>query len=165
MPSLINRVPPGLLSLLGIKALGQNPSVLADILTPELDVTDLYFAAFSEQAGGTTGAITTAGTAPFSALTVPPGELWYLDRLAIVSTGALAASTTYRVAAAIYDNAGQRLEYVDQSESFVTGDRCVCRLSRPFILGPAMSPALFTLSTTGTAQTFRYDGRFARMVI
>lgn len=95
MPSIINRVPTGLLSALDLKARGQNPHLLDDLVSPQIDLWPLYIAGreHAEQV------VVAAPAAPWSgwvaALTVPEGEAWYVLRynVGIDGTGPGAGDT------------------------------------------------------------------------
>jgi hypothetical protein len=101
MPQLINRVPPGLLSLLGIKGTGQNPVLLADELVTTLNTTEAYYAAVSQPYQDV---VTTPGTVGFFGGTIsspPAGELWVFPNVQCAFGAPLAAGTTSKVRLAV----------------------------------------------------------------
>jgi len=96
--ALINRVPVGLLSLLGIRAGGQNPAVLEDQVRPVIDLTALYLASFIERNVDSNN-VTVVG-AFASNLIVPQGEAWYVHRYTIITSAALGAGQAFQIAPA-----------------------------------------------------------------
>lgn len=166
MPSLVNRVPPGLLSLLGIKALGVNPSVLGDELTAELDVTSLYLASNAELLGGATNTLTAPGVFPVGALLVPAGELWVVNRASAHATANLAAATTYRYRIAVYDAPNQRIVQVGSLATGTVGERLSSAFDEPIVMPAGEQLVIFCeQATLGTAQTMRIDAKVTRLVI
>lgn len=73
MPSRINKVPDGLLDLLDLKALGQNPSVFPDTVQPSIDLFPFYAAGdlrqYREQ-------VNSAAAGSLVTLRIPTGEIW-----------------------------------------------------------------------------------------
>jgi hypothetical protein len=84
----INKQPNGLLGFLGIKNGGRNPSTLAEILSPTLDLAQLYYASYVEYVQNN---LIITGLGPFFALGTPNNESWYVDsfgvRSATLATG------------------------------------------------------------------------------
>lgn len=87
MPSNINSYPPGLLSLLGIKALGQYPSVLPDTVQPTIDLNQFYFGYGATFVKEDTDTAQPIGQKGFNIGTAGVGELL------IITSGALYFST------------------------------------------------------------------------
>lgn len=100
MPSQINRVPPGLLSLLGIKALGQNPSVLNDTVQPTVDLIRWYLSIYS-QLETSDVAVGAVGIVISTTLRAGPGEMLILDGAASFTLNQLPATTEYRYQLAV----------------------------------------------------------------
>lgn len=72
MPTQINKVPNGLLSLLDLKQLGKNPGFLSDQVIPSIDVLAAYGSYDLRMLNDVGGA-----SAPFgTVITVPTGEVW-----------------------------------------------------------------------------------------
>lgn len=166
MPSLINRVPPGLLSLLGIKALGQNPSVLGDLLQAHLDVTSLYLNAFADVTAATTTAFSSPGIQGPSGFTVPPGEMWVVTRACAYTSSALAAATAARVRMAVYDTVQQRLQLVGEAASGIAGERMSCALDGPIVLTSGEAVQVYCEAfTAGTGFAMTVAAKIAKLTV
>lgn len=150
MPSLINRVPPGLLSLLGIKALGQNPSVLSDTIAAEIDVAPLYLQAFSELVANSTTPFTTTGIVG-GLVVVPAGEMWIVNRAACYAGAVIGAATTCRIKLVVYESVSQRILLTSEASTATTGERFLCSLQGPLVLSSGEQVAVFCESFTGAA--------------
>ena len=77
--SAINRVPQGLLALLGIKQLGRNPNQLAETSQPIVDVTQMYASEkgwLTAEAASPAGAILSSNQ--YAPIEIPAGESWYV---------------------------------------------------------------------------------------
>jgi hypothetical protein len=93
MPSPINQIPQGLLSLLSAKGQGNNPGLILDDVNPVLDVRDMYLVALREQVTG--GPVAAAvGSVQLTALTVPAGEVWFVWAYCVVSAPGAGAACT-----------------------------------------------------------------------
>lgn len=97
MPSVINRVPPGLLSLLDIKAQGENPRFLGDQVTPTFDFWQLYEI---EKREPRASAVVGSGTVGLKAtIQVPNNEYWHVLQMSSAATsiaaGEIAAFCCY----------------------------------------------------------------------
>jgi hypothetical protein len=166
MPSLINRVPPGLLSLLGIKAVGQNPTLLGDALTGFIDLTPLYTAGFAEIASAATSSVSSTGVSVIPQNLVPAGELWVVTRAAMFASANLAATTTYRLRLAVWDSIASRVVDCGPSVSAAAGERPATYIDGPFVMSPGEQIALICESVTlGTAQGFTISCKFSRLSI
>ena len=100
MPSLIQRIPPGLLSFLGLKSTGQNPNNLSDTVVPVLDLEHLYLAQ-DLQVSSNTQNVANAGQS--ISLAVPNGEAWRVLGFGY-SADTLTATATLKVALKIAPN-------------------------------------------------------------
>jgi hypothetical protein len=90
----IQRLPAGLLDLLGMQSTGDTPHLISGEVVPMLDLIDLYLV---DRLRGTNAA-TANVAAPGSLLTTvgpTPGEMWLCYGLSASSNGALAAATGY----------------------------------------------------------------------
>lgn len=167
MPSLINRVPPGLLSLLGIKAMGENPVVLTDELTPSIELLDFYAGANAIRLNGSTGNITGTGLFQVTALQPPTGEIWLINTCCYRTNAALAAATTIRGRAVVHDVSLGVPVYADSGTlTGTTGEVPSMGWSRPVIVQPGYGVGLFIDSATiGTAPTVRFDALLLRLTV
>lgn len=73
MPSLIQRIPWGLLAALGIKGTGRNPNELSDTVAPVIDVAGYYASPFFEIVTDTKNVQNVGDNVQ---LEVPAGETW-----------------------------------------------------------------------------------------
>lgn len=73
--SRINRVPFGLQDLLGSQNFGDNPSELAQVVAPSLDMLPFLSA---ERMSYEYASASVSGNAEIASMVVPEGELWYL---------------------------------------------------------------------------------------
>ena len=90
-PFSIQRVPQGLLSLLGMKGTGRNPDVLNESVVPTLEQVGFYTDGSLEFEEDVSVGIFTAGV--FSSLVVPDGEIWALKGVNGQYSGAAGAAT------------------------------------------------------------------------
>jgi len=167
MPSLINRVPPGLLSLLGIKAMGENPVVTTDELRPTIELLNFYVGPNSTRLNGSTGNITGTGLFQVTALAPPTGEIWLVDSCCYRTNAVLAAATTIRGRAVVHDVSLGVPVYADSGTlSGTTGEIPSMGWSRPVIIGPGYGVGIFIDSAViGTAPTIRFDCKLLRLSI
>lgn len=167
MPSLINRVPPGLLSLLGIKAMGENPVVLSDQLQPTLELSDLYAGANAIRLNGSTGNITGTGLFQVTALQPPSGEIWVVSSCCYRTNAALAAATTIRGRAVVHDVSLGVPVYADSGTlTGTTGEQPSMGWARPVIIPPGYGVGVFIdAAIIGTAPTVRFDALLLRLAI
>lgn len=89
MPYPIGKLPRGLTALLSLRSSGDTPQVLADSAVLTLDATPLYLLDSREATGFFTNAAPATGFNFFTtAMTVPPGELWYVwHYILVLQTG------------------------------------------------------------------------------
>jgi hypothetical protein len=139
VPSLINEVPPGLLSLLGIKALGVNPSTLPDVLTPTIELRDLYVSGNGQFVSAQTSAALAVGVTGLASVpNVSPGELWIVDCIAAVTSAVLAAGTTVQYWVGIRDGAtGAVYRKCSDTAQGTVGSRPGCGSSGGHFIMPA----------------------------
>lgn len=168
MASLINRVPPGLLSLLDIKASGQNPTILPDTLVPQLDVTDLYLNGFGEQASVLTAAITANGFWGVTAFDAGPGELIVLTSCVAYVDANLGAGTSLTYALVIADNTGVSAPYalIAPEVTGTVGGRPMTGSTRNWIIPPGYRIGAYaTQGPYAVAPQVRIGGRFVRLKV
>ncbi len=94
LPAIINRVPPGLLNLLGLKQTGRNPSSMAEFVQPIMELRDWYFAASQQVTTGSAVPANSAFQAVTIPITVPQDETWYVLQLSALLTRDAAAVAT-----------------------------------------------------------------------
>lgn len=167
MPSLVNRVPPGLLSLLGIKAGGNNPSVLPDVLTPTLELLELYVAGNAVDGVAATSVITGLGVWGVAAFQPNPGELLYVERMSVSRTAGLAAGTTYTLQPCLYDlNTASKIFAVGPAITATAGLSLLTASERPFIVPPGYRLAAFCSQfVAGTVVSFNVAARYTTLSI
>jgi hypothetical protein len=165
VPQPINRVPPGLLSLLDIKSLGVNPVQLADQMSPVIDLANLYIESISTTRSGVTATVNSTGAkSPATGFSFQPGagEIFVLTKAAVAGSAQNPSATTYRIQACVYDNAlGPVLEVGNPVEGNA-GDWVAASINRPLILTPGQGFGLFVADVTlGTAITFQISAQVA----
>lgn len=158
MPSIINRVPSGLLGLLGSKGTGASPQALADYVQPVLELDPYYFATTATHAAITTATLGSVAFFPGVAslfgdlpMVVPSGEIWVVHHAAARS-GAMAAATDIRIQLAVIQN-GQSTPWVLGNESeAAAGEALGSSFSCPIVMLPLHQiGVLCTRSVLGTA--------------
>lgn len=168
MPSLINRVPPGLLSFLGIKALGQNPSQLSDELTPVLELGSLYLAPYSETRQFQTAVINAPGFFSASGALVPAGKIWVCGSISLNTSGVIAAATTYTGMGLCWNPTGTSIIY-DVGAPLVTATaagRLLTGVNELRVLPPGAQLGVHGQAVTvGTAQLFYVNVRLIELDI
>lgn len=165
MPQLINRVPPGLLSLLDIKALGQNPSVLSDLVQPTIDLSSFYYRIFSSMITDFTAVPAAVGFQPVTAFDAGPGEILICAGLGCIADSALAAGTTVRWTPVIADQAtGRVLSQVAPEASGTAGEQPYTGTDEIVALGPGTRLGVMIESLTlGTGPRARISARVLRL--
>ncbi|HET9045165.1 MAG TPA: hypothetical protein VFN70_18550 [Burkholderiales bacterium] len=100
---VINRIPPGLLRLLGLQQLGRNPEALTGELVPVIEMREWYL--ISQLEALTSGPqVPAAGPQNFSqtlapTLVVPQSEWWYVHQFSAQFTNAAAGPVAGRISA------------------------------------------------------------------
>lgn len=166
MPSLINRVPPGLLSLLGIKSLGQNPQFLPDTVQVTLAMERLYVSGFAAREVSSTGAFASPGFKATS-LAPNPGELMVLDGICGYSLAALGAGTTLKFKIVIADNAsGTPTAVLSETASGTAGEIPSCGSDR-LVVVPAGSVLGIHVDqlVVGVNPNVRLEARVIRLAV
>lgn len=165
MPGLINRVPQGLLSLLDLKAQGENAKQLGGELQTVIDTSDLYIGSIRRSQSST---ITPAGVGLnlFTALTVPAGFVWVVTHATVFNAGVLpAAATNAFVCGYQPADTAQFVGLGDLGQS-VTGERGVSTYSgRIFALQPGDTLAAFVTRSTGAPGDLRCVIAFASLTV
>lgn len=169
MPLPINRVPPGLLSLLDTKSGGVNPLQLSEVLSGSLELLPFYTAANSGLASGNTAATNAVGavapTASGNNFRVPNSELWILSYMAVRSAAVLGAATTVKAALCVYDVALGVVTWSEAYQTFTTGERVCVGTNRVLVLGPNDGVGVHFAAYTGVAEVYQFNGQLTRLVI
>lgn len=87
-PAIVNRIPPGLLSLLGLKNTGRNPAALSAELRGVIELRDWYLASIAQTIGqsGTVNNVQNQFITFAPTLQVPDTEWWFLHYSAAAFT-------------------------------------------------------------------------------
>lgn len=88
MPSIINRIPPGLLSMLDIKAQGENPKFLSDTVTPGMEFLPFY--ELQKYEAQVSSIIATAAVGFSAGIQVPEGQYWHVKHHSVFVTNVAA---------------------------------------------------------------------------
>lgn len=98
----IQVIPPGLTGLLQLKQTGRVPSTLLEDVRGVIELRDWYLTARRVDVAGLVGGqpsrVTVTGQQGFAVfttnpVTVPSGQLWYVEQATVVASGGLAADT------------------------------------------------------------------------
>ncbi len=147
MSGEINRVPEGLLSLLDMKARGQNPRTLSGVLQAGVDLTQLYLWGRRARASGsavvlptTFGAIDITGPS----VIVPQTQLWIVERVTTYTSNPLIGSGQLRWVNAWRFNPNRRYHVLGDCLPYVASNTDAPSLgyTGPFIAGPGDAPAI-----------------------
>lgn len=168
MPSLINRIPVGLLSLLGIKSVGQNPVMMPDSVQPVLDLTRFYTIQISEYIAGTSGTANTVGAWPLSNWqNTTQTELWIVQTASIWRSTGLPAATQYTLRLGVYDVLTGAVVNSSFSATYTVGQIPAvswCDAESQIVIRPNQALAVLVEGVTlGTAVTFDVYGYMARV--
>jgi len=115
----IQSSPRGLLGLLQLKNVGQNPELLLDAVQPVLEMRELYISGLLELVAV---AATAAAVGPNNVISVPNNETWFI-RTVCATTEVLGAAEAIRVQPAIAYGASLLTTPVGDLQAAVTGER------------------------------------------
>lgn len=161
MTGIVNRVPTGLLSILDMKARGQNPRNLSPNVDLSIEGLQLYLLQNRETRIGQTGIINAPGwwpdtSAGASPCRVPDNEYWYVWAGGYRTFVAVAAATNYRLRPAVL-SIGQTVTFptlYGGATTYGTGFFMDSDINTaPFWMGPGDVYGLYaTVVTLGVAQ-------------
>lgn len=166
--SNINRVPPGLLSLLAIKSLGQNPSLLSDTVQPSIELYKLYSGVYAEEMQATVSAPANVGIHTANAAVPGPGEIWIVSEFTLTPTAALAAGTTYgNICPVMVSRSSNAVYSLDPGTvQTASAGQQLCIGVRDFILPTNFTLGMFVGNLTlGTALDWYVFARFVRLLV
>jgi hypothetical protein len=165
MPSLINRVPPGLLSLLGTKAMGINPSVLPDTVQPIVDTTQAYLGAFAERLQVDTSAVTARAVLGSSGQLAPGvGEIFAVN--SCIAFAQVAAASTLRMRLVLFDvGTGNVFAAAPASASAAASEWAICSWDGPLYIPTGFELGVAVESFSGAPGTIRLGSIFTRLKV
>lgn len=164
MPAFINRVPTGLLSLLDLKAQGENAKELSYQLFTVIDALEFYLApirvnvtnqnapVIGPQSGGAT-------------LTANPGEIWVVRSVSAFSNADIAAAATLEITVGFIPVAGVFQGLGNNSGTKTTAQRCLSTYADPFVLQPGDALGYYSSVLTGVPGNVRVSAMFSRLTI
>jgi len=160
----INKLPFGLLGFLGLKNGGQNPSDLSNILSPVIDLADLYYGT-NKQLFRVQANVTAIG---FNALaTVPNDEVWYVIGAACNSNAVLGAGVSLRgaMAYAAIDGAAFNVVPLGEYASMTVGEvwYSAAVLGRPLVLAPGSQLGVYCTFIAAGPVNVAWTCHYARM--
>jgi len=138
MSGQINRAPPGLLSLFGIKAMGQNPSQMSDTVLPALDVLKFYSGVYSTmETGAVTGINATGLKSAANVFEAQPGEQLLVHCLSMSLDAVVAAGGTLGYTPVLVEASSGRIVGVlgPHAEAIAAGSP-ISGSEDPFIVPP-----------------------------
>lgn len=154
MPSPIQRLPPGLLSLLGIQTAGQNPQSLSDIITGTIDLGRLYLEGFALPEAAATNAPAAPGFFLVNGpLLLPgPGEILLCNGISATAQAAIGAGVTMSYKLAITQNIVGGV-FATFGETITAGAGAIPATGTTdlIFIPPGFSPGIYVDSITGGA--------------
>lgn len=161
---LINRVPRGLLSLLDLKAQGENARELSYQLTTVIEALDFYLAAFREIVTDTE---TVPGTGPDGDpnLSPPAGQIWFVRQFGVFSTADLPVGATLQIMAGVVPISGLFIPLGNLSDRAAVGERVSSSVPDQFVLQPGEQLGYFTNVFTGAPGNVRITASIARLSV
>lgn len=156
-PQDIQRLPAGLIDLLGMRATGQTPATLAQSTQPTLDLFNLYAQDRRITQSGSPGVAPTVGgwlpIVTFSAV-VPAGKLWLLFHAsAIVPAAAAATSLTGFVALRRFSAGGTSVDLpltdTQTAQDAARSVACRAEFPEPIVLRAGDNIGWYTLALVG----------------
>lgn len=165
--STILKYPRGLSAALSLRAGGQTPSELADVIAGTFDLKEMFLLDTREQivsninAAPAVGVNAYGGAAPGD-MAVPPGELWYVWHYTAIGAPGAGAAIDLCAAAAI-DGASTTFPVGDYASAAAT-QQVRARASQPFWAGPG-STLLFLVRSVTLAQNVQGVALITRLRI
>jgi len=165
MQSPINKVPVGLLSLLGIQAVGENPKVLNDVVQPVIDLTEMYSRDPAFVLNQVTSGINATLLFSWPAVAPPQGQMWVFENLNLSVTAAIGAGTTLRGRAVVFEiNALSVLHFVADDSGVIsgtTGERPCAGIRGPVVVRHGQQLGFFVEAIVGAgAPVVRLTGGY-----
>ena len=102
----INRIPYGLLGLLGLKSLGQNPSTLLSQVSPVVPLLPFWIGGQTPNINNGSAGISASGFIGATAHTVPNGKVWFVIGHSAHASAVVGATVTFKAAAGSRQGAG-----------------------------------------------------------
>lgn len=120
-PQAIQRYPRGLIDLLGMRATGDTPHMLAGDIGGSLEMLEFYLAdRLVPNAAAAGAAVTVVGDLAIPGLIVPARELWLIYECTLTS-GTTAAATGFTATAGLLRNVGSGNVYSALTDPTVVG--------------------------------------------
>lgn len=178
-PAPISTIPQGLLGLLQLKELGQNPAILLNEVAPNLDLLQFYMQRLMQTELGLFGAtpqvaFAAAGNFPFAVsgvnATVPQGEMWYVDQACGAIAGATIAPAQTLIAglAVSYANTASLITLTPREADVInarTRNWATGPILRPQFIGPGAIFQIMVYDSTVGPLTVTLGMRAARIPI
>jgi len=152
-PQDIQRYPKGLIDLLGMRATGDTPHQLSQLLLPTLDQLDYYlFDRCEALTANTSIAVPGIGNVTFVGTTVPQNQLWMLyDYSVIIPT--TAAASAIKATAGVFRGGNGASNFVglvpQLSAGALEGDCKSAHFTQPVVIGPGQIFSLQCTTFTG----------------
>lgn len=157
MSDVIQRYPFGMPDLFGLKA-GQTPQVIAPQIGCSVDVRDLYLinGRTTRLALAIAGAVGLGNT--FPDLTVPVGEMWYVQKYQVFSAAVLTATVRIKPAVRYSPTGGAAIVVGATAGAGVAGDVAYAVSDEPFLMLPG---AIFQLLVESQSAATNYQATVA----
>jgi hypothetical protein len=169
-PQDIQRVPRGLIDLLGMRATGQTPAQLGGDIRGSLELLEFYLNERTRVLQGTSGTIVAPGISVVTGSTVPQGQLWLLFQISL-SSGLSAAGQGAILTGGVLRNPSGINPYFALTDPFTWGAVQAVgtgkTFARPVIMQPGDQLAIRTsaILTAAPAIAVTVDAYYAPLLI
>lgn len=150
------------MSLLDLKAQGENARELSYQLVSMLDTLDFYLAPIRTNVTNQNAPVLGPQSAG-ATLTANPGEVWLVRHLAAFSNAAIAAAATLEISVGFVPVSGVWIGLGPNSGVRTTGERAVSSYGDPFVLQPGDALGYFSSVLTGVPGNVRVSAMIARL--
>lgn len=150
-PTTIQRLPTGLLDMLGMQSTGASPNEIAGVVTPTVNLGDLYL--WDRVRVLTANTPNIASVNPFASTVTPPqGEQWMVYGISMTTTGVVAAAAGFTAAMAINRGVSSLLwQLLQTPHPVTTGNLWASGIvwDTPIIMRPGDTLGVWVTSITG----------------
>jgi hypothetical protein len=166
VPGLINRVPQGFLSLLDLKAQGENAKELSPTLVSVLDALDFYLSPIRANVTGTVApALGPNDAVAGTLLTAQPGEVWIVRQVSAFMAADIAAASTIELQVGWVPIVGTWVGLGSVSGVRGPAERAVSSWGHPFLLQPGDQLGFYVSVLTGAPGNVRTSAMISRLLI
>lgn len=154
----INRIPPGLLSLLDANTGGQNPVSLHEELSGTVELGQQYLAASGQLRQGNTPVAAAVGRFENTLFRAQPGEILACTFAAAIPTAALGAGVSVRYKLVVYDYGLGLNIWAGTVASGITTEYPIASTDRILFIPPGFGLGIQVEQVAGVGATFGIYG-------